>query len=180
MGGVIGGTIFQGKLEVGDDIEIRPGIRAEEHGKVVYKSLFTEIVSLHSGGKTVKEARSGGLVGIGTLLDPSLTKADGLIGNLIGKPEMLPPNRSELVLDTHLFKRAIGTKELVEVDRAGKGERLLLDVGTAISVGSVVSMKGDVINLRLARPVCAEENSRVALSRKIGGRWRLIGYGMIR
>ena len=119
-------------------------------------------------------------MGIGTLLDPSLTKADGLIGNLIGKPEMLPPNRSELVLDTHLFKRAIGTKELVEVDRAGKGERLLLDVGTAISVGSVISMKGEVINLRLARPVCAEENSRVAISRKIGGRWRLIGYGIIK
>ncbi len=180
MGGVIGGTIFQGKFEVGEDIEIRPGIRTEEHGKVVYEALFTEIVSLHTGGKTVKEARCGGLVGIGTLLDPSLTKADGLIGNLVGKPEMLPPDRSELVLDTHLFKRAIGTKELVEVDRAGKGERLLLDVGTAITVGSVVSMKGDVVNLRLARPVCAEENSRVAISRKIGGRWRLIGYGMIK
>jgi len=112
--------------------------------------------------------------------DPSLTKADGLTGNLVGKPDMLPPNRSELALGTHLFKRAIGTKELVQVDRVNKGERLLLDVGTAITVGNVVSTKENVATFQLARPVCAEENSRVAISRKIAGRWRLIGYGIIK
>jgi len=180
VGGVIGGSILQGKFKTGDEIEIRPGIRVEKHGKTFYDPLFTETVSLHAGGRTVKEAQSGGLVGVGTLLDPSLTKADGLIGNLVGKPDKLPPNRSELILDTHLFKRAIGTKELLEVDRVNKGERLLLDVGTAITVGSVVSMKKDVVTLQLARPVCAEENSRAAMSRKIAGRWRLIGYGTIR
>jgi len=180
VGGVIGGSIFQGIFKAGDEIEIRPGVRAEKHGKPLYESLFTEIVSLHAGRRKVKEARCGGLVGIGTLLDPSLTKADGLIGNLVGKPDMLPPNRSELALDTHLFKRAIGTKELVQVDRVNKGERLLLDVGTTITVGSVVSMKKDIATLQLARPVCAEEGSRVAISRKIAGRWRLIGYGIIK
>jgi len=117
---------------------------------------------------------------MGTLLDPSLTKADGLIGNLVGKPSMLPPNRSELALDIFLFKRALGTKELVEVDKVNKGERLLLDVGTSITLGSIVSTREDVATLQLARPVCAEEGSRAAISRKIAGRWRLIGYGMIK
>jgi len=180
VGGVIGGTISQGKFKAGDEIEIRPGVRVEKQGKTLYEPLFTEIVSLHAGGKSVKEAQCGGLVGIGTLLDPSLTKADGLIGNLVGKPDVLPPNRSELALGIHLFKRAIGTKELVEVEKVNRGERLLLDVGTAITVGSVVSTKEDAATLQLARPVCAEENSRVAISRKIAGRWRLIGYGMIK
>ena len=72
-----------------------------------------------------------------------------------------------------------GGKELVEIERLSKGERLLLDVGTAITVGTVVSSKGDTATLQLTRPVCAEESFRVALSRKIAGRWRLIGYGMI-
>jgi translation initiation factor 2 subunit 3 len=180
MGGVIGGSILQGKFKAEEEIEIRPGVRVEKHGKTLYESIFTEIVSLHAGGRKVKEAQCGGLVGIGTLLDPSLTKADGLIGNLVGKPGMLPPNRSELVLDTYLFKRAIGTKELLQVDRVNKGERLLLDVGTAITVGSVVSIKKDVVTLQLARSVCAEEGDRAALSRKIAGRWRLIGYGIIK
>jgi translation initiation factor 2 subunit 3 len=176
-GGVLGGTIFQGRFKLEDEIEIRPGIRVEEHRKVLYQPLFTKIVSLHAGGREVKEARCGGLVGIGTLLDPSLTKADGLIGNLAGKPEMLPPTLSELTVEIHLFERAVGTKELSEVDKVRMNEQLLLDVGTAITAGSVTSIKDDSITLRLARPVCAESGFRAAISRKIAGRWRLIGYG---
>jgi translation initiation factor 2 subunit 3 len=179
LGGVIGGSISQGKFTVGDEIEIRPGIKVEKQGRTFYESIFTEITSLNAGGKDVKEAYSGGLVGIGTYLDPSLTKADGLTGNLVGKPELLPPNRSELILEPTLLKRAIGTKELLQVDKIKKGERLLLDIGTTITVGTVASMKKDAITLHLTRPVCAEEKARSAISRKIAGRWRLIGYGII-
>jgi len=178
-GGVIGGSIFQGTFKVGDQIEIRPGIRVEKHGKTFYESIFTEITSLSAGGKDVKEAQSGGLVGIGTYLDPSLTKADGLTGNLVGKPDMLPPTRSEIVLGTNLLKRAIGTKELVQVEQIIKGERLLLDVGTTITLGTVVSSKKDSATLKLSRSICAEDGARAALSRKIASRWRLIGYGII-
>ena len=121
MGGVIGGSISQGKFKVGDEVEIRPGLKVDKHGKTFYESIFTEITSLSAGGKEVDEAQSGGLVGIGTYLDPSLTKADGLTGNLVGKPDLLPPTRSELVLETTLLKRAIGTKELVQVDNIIKG-----------------------------------------------------------
>jgi len=179
LGGVIGGSISQGRFKVGDEIEIRPGIKVEKQGRTFYESIFTEITSLSAGGKNVKEAQSGGLVGIGTYLDPSLTKADGLTGNLVGKPDLLPPTRSELVLGTKLLKRAIGTKELVQVDQIIKGELLLLDVGTTITLGNVASTKKDVVTLQLVRPVCAEEGARAAISRKIANRWRLIGYGII-
>jgi len=179
LGGVIGGSISQGRFKVGDEIEIRPGIKVEKQGRTFYESIFTEITSLSAGGKNVKEAQSGGLVGIGTYLDPSLTKADGLTGNLVGKPDLLPPTRSELVLGTKLLKRAIGTKELVQVDPIIKGERLLLDVGTTITLGNVESAKKDSATLKLVRPICAEEGARAAISRKIANRWRLIGYGII-
>ncbi len=179
MGGVVGGSISQGKFKVGDEIEIRPGLKVEKQGRTFYESIFTEITSLNVGGRNVKEAQSGGLVGIGTYLDPSLTKADGLTGNLVGKPDLLPPTRTELVLGTTLLKRAIGTKELIQVKQIIKGERLLLDVGTAITVGKVESAKKGVVTLQLTRPVCAEEGSRAAISRKIANRWRLIGYGII-
>lgn len=178
-GGVIGGTIFQGKLKVGEEMEIRPGVRLEE-GKGNYEPLFTEIVSLHAGGRSVQEAYCGGLVGVGTLLDPSLTKADGLIGNLAGKPEMLPPTVSELTLETFFFERVIGTKELIKVEKVEKGEMLLLDVGTTITAGNVVSVRDNLVTLKLGRPVCTEEGLRAALSRKVAGRWRLIGYGIVK
>jgi len=180
VGGVIGGTIFQGKFNSQDEIEIRPGIRVEKHGKPLYEPLFTGISSLHTGGKRVQEVQCGGLVGVGTFLDPSLTKADGLIGNLVGKPNMLPETLSELTLETHFFERVVGTKELIEVDKTQKGEVLLLDVGTAITTGSVASVGKDVVTLQLGRPVCAESGFSAAISRKIAGRWRLIGYGTIR
>ena len=179
LGGVIGGSISQGKFKLGDQVEIRPGIKVEKQGKTFYEPIFTEITSLSAGGKEVEEAHSGGLVGIGTFLDPSLTKADGLTGNLLGKPDLLPSTRYELVLETTLLKRAIGTKELVQVDNIIKGERLLLDVGTTITIGTVLSTKKGLIRLKLTRPVCAEDGARTAISRKIASRWRLIGYGII-
>ncbi len=178
-GGVLGGTILQGKFGAKDEIEIRPGIRTTKQGRTFYEPLLTEITTLHTGGREAKEARCGGLVGIGTLLDPSLTKADGLIGNLVGKPGILPPTLSELTLKTHLFERAVGTKELAEVEKVRMGENLLLDIGTSITAGNVVSVKGELITLKLGRPVCAEKETRAAISRKIAGRWRLIGYGIL-
>jgi len=119
-------------------------------------------------------------VGVGTLLDPSFSKADGLTGNMAGKTEMLPQTLSELTLETHILERAVGTKELVKVEKISMGETLLLHVGAAITAGKVTSTEKTVTALRLTRPVCAQTGSRVAISRKIAGRWRLIGYGMIK
>jgi len=178
-GGVIGGTIAQGKFSVGEDIEIRPGISADREGKTVYDPLVSEIVSLHAGEKTVKEASCGGLVGVGTMLDPSYSKADGLTGNIAGKAGFLPPILTELTLETHILERAVGTKELLKVERINLDESLLLHVGNAVNIGKVLSVKGNVAKVKLTRPVCAQSGSRVAISRKITARWRLIGYGLI-
>ena len=98
---------------------------------------------------------------------------------MIGKPDQLPPTRFEITLATTLLKRAIGTKELTQVKNIIKDERLLLDVGTTITVGTVTTSKKDSATLKLARPICADNGARAAISRKIAGRWRLIGYGII-
>lgn len=179
-GGVIGGSIIQGKFKTGDEIEIRPGIRAEKQGKSVYDPLTTQIISLQAGGRNMEEVQCGGLVGIGTMLDPSLTKADSLTGNLIGLPGKLPLTVSELTIETHFFERAVGTKEMVAIDKIHPKENLLLDVGTTITAGAVVSVKGEEATIKLGRPVCVEKGMRAALSRKMAGRWRLIGYGIVK
>jgi len=178
-GGVIGGTIAQGKFTVGDEVEIRPGISSEREGKTVYNPLISEIVSLRAGEKNIKEAYCGGLVGVGTLLDPSFSKADGLTGNIAGKTGLLPPTLTELTLETHVLERAVGTKELLKVERINLDETLLLHVGAAVNLGKVTSMKNNVVKIKLNRPICAQPTSRVAISRKITARWRLIGYGII-
>lgn len=179
-GGVIGGSIFQGILKVGDELEIKPGIRNQ--GKTTaYSPLYTKIVTLHTGDKNVQVARCGGLVGIGTLLDPSLTKADGLIGNLVGRSNTLPETKYAIKIETHLLKRVVGTKEPTKVKQIESGEILLVDLGTAPTVGKVLSVKGKMVDLNLTRPVCPEKGNRVALSRRIHGStgYRLIGFGIV-
>jgi len=179
QGGVIGGTIVQGKFRVGDEIEIRPGLRISERGKVKCVPLFTEIASLKSGDRMLEEAYPGGLIGVGTLLDPSITKADGLMGCVVGKPGTLPPVWDEFALEVHLMERAVGTPDLVRVEPLERGEVIALNVGTAATLGTVTRAGRDEAEVRLSIPVCAEEGSRVAISRRIHGRWRLIGYGLI-
>jgi translation initiation factor 2 subunit 3 len=178
-GGVVGGTILQGRFAVGDELEVRPGITTEKESRSSYNPLFSEIVSLQAGGRSVNEAKCGGLVGIGTLLDPSFSKADGLTGNIAGKKDMLPPTLTEITLETQVLEHAVGTKELTEIEDVNMNETLLLHVGAAITVGKVVSKKGDKSTLKLTRPVCTQTGSRVALSRKLAGRWRLIGFGIV-
>jgi translation initiation factor 2 subunit 3 len=178
-GGIIGGTIAQGKFTEGEEIEIRPGISTEREGKIVYNPLMSKIVSLNGGGQSVKEARCGGLIGVGTLLDPSFAKADGLTGNITGKIGLLPPTLTELTLETHVLERAVGTKELLKVEKINLDETLLLHIGAAVNVGKVTASKGNNIKVKLTRPICAQSGSRVAISRKITARWRLIGYGII-
>jgi translation initiation factor 2 subunit 3 len=178
-GGIIGGTISQGKFRVGDEIEIRPGISVEREGKTIYDPLISEIVSLQAGESNVKEATCGGLVGVGTLLDPSYSKADGLTGNIAGKTGMLPPTGTELTLETHILERAVGTKELLKIEKINFDETLLLHVGAAVNLGKVTSVKNNVVKVKLSRPICVQASSRVAISRKITARWRLIGYGIM-
>ncbi|MCD6558853.1 MAG: translation initiation factor IF-2 subunit gamma [Palaeococcus sp.] len=180
IGGVLGGSIIQGKLKVGDEIEIRPGIPYEEHGRIRYEPITTEIVSLQAGGKFVDEAFPGGLVGVGTKLDPYLTKGDLMAGNVVGKPGKLPPVWNELRLDVHLLDRVVGTEEELKVEPIKRREMLLLNVGTARTVGLVTNLGKDEVEIKLQIPICAEPGDRVAISRQVGSRWRLIGYGLIK
>ena len=41
----------------------------------------------------------------------------------------------------------------------------------------ITDLKKDLISLDLKKPVCASKGDRITLSRMIGARWRLIGYG---
>jgi len=178
-GGVLGGTILQGKFKVGEKVELRPGVDLEKDKKDITAPLFSEIVTLYAGGRNVNEAYSGGLVGVGTLLDPSFSKADSLKGNVVGKTGQLPPTLSTLTLEFYILKQAVGTKDLTKIDKIIINETLLLHVGAALTTGKILSINKNIVTLQLTRPICAQTGARVAISRKIIGRWRLIGYGMI-
>ena len=179
-GGVVGGSLMQGVLRVGDEVEIAPGVRVEERGRIRYEPIVTEVVSLRFGELEVEEAKPGGLVAVGTKLDPAVAKADNLVGNVLGKPGHLPPVRDTLRLEYHMLERAVGTREFVKVPPPKAREIVMLTVGTAITLGVITRVTSDEMEVKLRRPVVAWEGARVALSRQILGRWRLDGRGIVR
>lgn len=178
-GGVVGGTLIQGKLKIDDEIEIAPGRRVEAAGKPVYERITAKITSLQAGGKSVKEVLPGGLIAIGTALDPSITKSDGLTGRVVGVPGELPPVVHDFTMKTTLLDRVVGSSADLTVDEIKSNEPLMLSVGTATTVGVVKSARAGSAEVVLKIPVCILPGQRVAISRRISNKWRLIGYGII-
>ncbi len=179
VGGIIGGSLRWGKWKVGSEVEIRPGVEVDRKGKTFWEPLKSKIVSLRKGNRSVKEAGPGGLIGLGTNLDPSYTKSDNLAGSIAGAPDTLPEPINEMIIQVNLLKKVVGMDEETEVEPLRTNEPLMLNVGTATSVGRVTSARGSEADIELKLSVAAEEEDRVAISRRISGRWRLIGYGII-
>ncbi|MHA1136852.1 MAG: translation initiation factor IF-2 subunit gamma [Candidatus Thorarchaeota archaeon] len=176
QGGVVGGSIVAGKLKIGDEIEISPGSKSEKG----FKPIKTKVVSLHSGsGNTLEEAFPGGLIGVGTALDPALTRADRLVGNVVGKVGKMPKIIDKLMIKPVLMERVVGMESKKQVDNLRLNEPMMLVVGTAPTVGVITRLHGDEIELRLKRPVVAEKGQRVAIGRRVENKWRLIGYAEI-
>ncbi|MDI6887063.1 MAG: translation initiation factor IF-2 subunit gamma [Candidatus Thermoplasmatota archaeon] len=180
VGGIIGGTLLQGVLKVGDKIEIKPGRKVEQKGKVFWEPIITEVTTLVSGGRRMSQVTAGGLIGVGTNLDPAITKADGLAGKVAGMPGTLPETLEKVTLEITLLERVAGTAEELKVEDIKTHETLMLTVGVTTTVGIVTSARGNECDVFLKLPICAERNQRVAVSRRVAGRWRLIGYGAIK
>ena len=179
VGGVLGGSLKQGMLKINDTIEIRPGRSVVEKNQIVRKPIVTKIISLNSGSLNLESVVPGGSIGVLTSLDPSIVKSDQLTGSLVGLPGKLPKVWNELMLDVHLLQRVVGTKEELKVEPIKMAESLMLNVNSAATVGIVIELRKNKIKCRLKLPVCADAGARVTISRRIGNRFRLIGYGEI-
>ena len=175
-GGAIGGALVQGEFQIGDEIEIRPGFLEEKKSK--YEPINSTIATLGTGAGMVERVRPGGLVAIGTKLDPTFIKSDSLIGSVVGKPNTLPKDVEDITVEVHLFDTAVGTQDMVKVEPVKVKESLRLNIGTAATVGTVTNSKDGKIEIKLKKPICLIPKSRVAISRRIADRWRLIGAGM--
>jgi len=174
-GGALGGALIQGEFETDSEIEILPGIYNEKKNR--YEPIYSKIASLATGAGIVDKVKPGGLVAIGSKLDPSFIKSDSLIGSVIGKPNTLPETVDEIPIDINLFDTAVGTQDLVKVEPIKTKENLRLNIGTAVTTGTVTSSKNQRIEIKIKKPVCLMPKSKVAISRRIADRWRLIGAG---
>ncbi len=178
-GGVLGGTIKKGVLKKGDTIEIRPGRIVEEANQIRAKPIETEITNIQTGGESVEKAGPGGSLAVMTSLDPSLTNSDSLSGNLVGHPDELPRIWYDLWINPTLLDRVVGVTGSKEVNPLVKDELLMLNVNGEATTGVVKELSKERVKCELKNPISADPDDRVTISRKIGTRFRLIGYGTI-
>ncbi|KAH0670258.1 hypothetical protein KY290_025685 [Solanum tuberosum] len=184
-GGVAGGSILKGVLKVNQLIEIRPGIVVkDESGNIKCTPIYSRIVSLFAEQNELQFAVPGGLIGVGTTMDPTLTRADRLVGQVLGEVGSLPEVYVELEVNFFLLRRLLGvrTKESERqgrVSKLAKGEILMLNIGSMSTGARVVAIKNVFAKLQLTSPVCTSKGEKIALSRRIEKHWRLIGWGEI-
>jgi translation initiation factor 2 subunit 3 len=177
-GGVLGGSLTRGELRVGEEVELKPGMIDERSGK--YVPVITMVSSLQTGAGDAEKVGSGGLVAVGTHLDPTYTKGDQMVGSVIGKPGTLPETLEHLTLDVTLLETAVGAMELVKVEKVRLSETIRLNLGTASTLAVVTSVRESIVEADLKKPVAIEAGMRAAISRRIAERWRLIGSGVLK
>ncbi|RYP62326.1 hypothetical protein DL769_007345 [Monosporascus sp. CRB-8-3] len=183
-GGVAGGSILHGVLKLGDEIEIRPGIiTRDDKGALQCKPIFSRIVSLNSESNELNYAVPGGLIGVGTRIDPTLCRADRLVGQVLGLKGHLPAIYSEIEVNFYLLKRLLGVRtadgKQAKVAKLAKNEILMVNIGSTSTGAKVSAIKQDAAKLSLTSPACTNIGEKIALSRRIEKHWRLIGWATI-
>ncbi|KAG1822676.1 translation protein [Suillus subaureus] len=186
-GGVAGGSILTEVLRLGQEVEIRPGtVTKDTQGWNRCEPIFSKIVFLQAGNNHLQFAVPGGLIGVVIKIDPTLYRADRLVGQVLGAVGKLPkvytsgPNEnSELEISLFLLRRLLGVrtedKKQTKVSKLAKNELLLINIGSTSTGRRVLSVKGDLAKIQLTSPACTEVGEKVVLSRRIEKHWRLAG-----
>ena len=178
-GGVAGGSILCGVLRLNDEVEVRPGIvSADAEGRMRCAPIFSKIVTLKAEGNDLQYAVPGGLIGVGLQVDPTLTRADRLVGQVLGLRGFLPDIFVEIEVEFYLLRRLLGVKtgegeKAAKVSKLAKAETLMVNIGSTSAGGRVVSVKGEIARIQLSQPVCTTEHEKIALSRRVEGHWRV-------
>ena len=144
-GGVAGGTILKGCLQIGDEIAIRPGkLSKNRHtGKTTWTEIQSVVMTLQADNNHLMYAIPGGLIAVGTKVDPQFTRSDCMVGNIIGHPGKMPAVYVEIDVKTTIFKRVVGARQDGnKIDNIQEGETLLINIGSTSCGGNVVRVEG--------------------------------------
>jgi len=91
-------------------------------------------------------------------------------------PGKLPETQEEITMKTNMLERVVGMKEDIKVDPIKVNDVLMLTAGTMRTIGTITSATPNGVNAKLRLPLCVERGERIALSRQVAGRWRLVGW----
>lgn len=133
------------------------------------------------------------MIAVGLMLDPSLTRNDKLIGNVLGFSNNLSEVISGFTLEFFLLRKLItknaDSEANTKVEKIRKTESLKFNVGSTETHGTVekvIDEKNEegkiiksLIRVKLQKSICASIGEKAAFCRKIDNKFRLIGWGEI-
>ena len=157
-GGVIGGSVTSGIFKIGDEIEIKPGYKGV--------SLKTKIISLQTEDIKLDTITKGGLIGIGTDLDPFYCKDDFLTGQICSLVNKLPDNTTSLTIN-YEFITIFGF-----VWKPVLNDIVTLQIGTTIIDAKLVNLKKNIFEL--SKPCCILESDSIVICKKINNILRIV------
>ncbi|MDP2924966.1 MAG: translation initiation factor IF-2 subunit gamma [Nanoarchaeota archaeon] len=178
-GGVIAGILKKGRLKLGDEIEIKPGIIEKQQNQIIYKTVVTKITSIYRGTHPIKEATPGGSLAFETELDNILTKTDSLSGCVAALKNTLPNISNTLKMKYNLFPEVLGTQEKIKTEDLKLSETIMLSINTTTTIGRITKVKNKEVDFLLKIPVVPIIGDTAGIARNIAGHWRLIGFGEI-
>ena len=176
-GGVIGGSIKQGILEIGDYIELRPGIISRDsEGLFICQPIISKVLSLNSDKNVLEYAIPGGLIAIGTTIDPIFTRSNGLVGQTAGLIGTLAPIYTNLTVKYSRFKRMDCKKKSFKMD-----EKLIITINSMVVSGDIyeINKTNKEVSIKLSKPVSAKIGDNVSLLRMFDHKYKLDCYGSI-
>ena len=81
---------------------------------------------MHAEQNDLQYAAPGGLIGVGTKIDPTLCRGDRMVGQVLGAVGALPDIFTELEISYFLLRRLLGVK--TEGDKKGAKVNLLVEI----------------------------------------------------
>ena len=169
----MGGSIVQGVLNIGDEIEIKPGLTRKEGAKPV--PAVCKVQSLMEETEKLDEARPGGLIAVGTTLDPCAHESRLFRRRLSSAKKGEVPDPTDVMnVRYQLLERAD-----VQNMPLREAEPVVVNVHTSTGVGIIAKLAKGIATIKLKKATVVYPDMHVALSRKVGQRWRLSAWGKI-
>lgn len=165
-GGILGGSLINGKLKIGDEIEIRPGNYNKVNNEFEVKPIITKILSLETDKINLDNIVPGGLIGIGTNIDPFFTKDDGLAGNIVGLKGSLPSVYTNITISNIKITNIFGGDWKPELNK------IYLQIGNMNIEAQILKINKDEITFKLLKPACIEDNFLIIICQE-----KIVGYG---
>lgn len=191
QGSVVGGVIQSGFLTIGDIICLIPGViefNLNNESSYSYTPLVTQVLELQSDKTILDIAIPGGFIAVKTTLDPSLSKANGLVGQTIIK---ISSQQDLTKQHNYVVSNVIYVSSLQMLEQSFKlinENRYIVVVNT--SARSAILKNTCMVNnvmlyqFETVEPVGVFENVRIAIlscresSIDYSTGTQLIGYGM--